>query len=264
MARKLRGGMGRGPALLLKLTLIENSYNFLNQSLQHYRKTSRNVHEWPFTILHITQSIELMLKHVLRTVHPTLVFEDVDHPKRTVTLEQALNRLANAGIAIGDKEKLNIARASKHRNLVVHYEFELDRFECKNIYAQLFEFVHFFHLKHLNKEIHGHIQRGHWPVEARLMAYFDKNFVVYNGVEMYREHPSEIIEAQSVTHFEANGQKYERFKYGDEPDWLTVNPSFADIPCHDCGVVKGQYHAEGCDGEECPECRHQLLGCGCF
>jgi hypothetical protein len=255
---------GHPPAIFSKLTLIENSYNFLNQSLLHYRKASRNVHDWPFTILHITQSIELMLKHVLREIHPILVFEDVDRPKHTVTLEQALNRLTNAGIAIDDKEKLNIARAANYRNQVVHYEFELNRFECKKIYAQLFEFVHFFHVKHLKMEIHAHIARHHWPVEARLMTYFRENFVVYNGVEVYRELPSEIIAAQSVTYFELGGQKYERFKYGEEPHFGKFNPSYADLPCHDCGVVRGQYHAERCDVEGCPKCHGQLLGCGCF
>jgi hypothetical protein len=264
MAKRPTASARKGLAIFSKLTLIDNSYNFLNQSLQHYRKTSRNVHEWPFSILHITQSIELMLKHVLRAIHPILVFEDVDHPRRTVTLEQALTRLANAGVSIDDKEKLNIARASSYRNLVVHYEFELNRFECKKIYAQLFEFVHFFHLKHLDREIHGHIAREHWPVEAKLMTYFKENFVIYNGVEMYRELPSEIIAAQNVACFELNGQMYERFKYGDEPGWIALNPNFAEIPCHDCGVVKGQYHAEGCDVEECPKCRNTLFGCRCF
>lgn len=252
------------PRILSKLTLIENSYNFLNQSLAHYRKTSRNVHEWPFAILHITQSIELMLKQVLRNTHPILIFENVDHPKHTVSLEQALVRLANAGVTIDDKEKRNITRASNLRNLVVHYEFELNKFECKNIYAQLFEFVHFFHVKHLGAEIHNHISRKHWNVEARLMTYFRQNFVVYNGIEMHKESPAEIVAAQGITYLEVEGKRYDRIKYGEEPGWLVVDPGFAEEPCHDCAILKGQYHLDGCDVEECPKCHRSLLGCGCF
>jgi hypothetical protein len=264
MARTTTFAAKRSAAIFSKLSLIENSYNFLNQSLQHYRKTARNVHEWPFAILHITQSIELMLKQTLRNIHPILVFENVDHPKHAVGLEQALSRLANAGVAIDDKEKLNIMRAANYRNLVVHYEFELNKFECKKIYAQLFEFAHFFHLKHLGSEIHGHIAKAHWPVEARLMMYFKENFVVYNGVEMMKENPTDIVISQRQTHFEIGGLRYPRFRYGEEPGWLEHSADFASIPCHDCGVVKGQYHAENCDVEECPKCRGQLLGCGCF
>ncbi len=254
----------KSPAIFSKLSLIENSYNFLNRSLQHYRSTSRNVHDWPFAILHITQSIELMLKHALRKIHPILVFENVDHPKYAVGLEQALTRLANAGIAIDDKEKLNIMRAANYRNLVVHYEFELNKFECKKIYAQLFEFAHFFHVKHLDSEIHEHVAREHWAVEARLMTYFRKNFVVYNGVEMFKENPADIVISQRQTYFEVDGLKYPRFRYGDEPAWLELSPNFANLPCHDCGVVKGQYHAERCDVERCPKCRGSLLGCNCW
>jgi len=34
--------------------------------------------------------------------------------------------------------------------------------------------------------------------------------------------------------------------------------------CADCGVMLGQAHHPGCDHEECPKCRGQLLGCHCL
>jgi hypothetical protein len=147
---------------------------------------------------------------------------------------------------------------------VVHYEFELNRFEWKKVYAQLFEFVHFFHLKHFDEEIHAHIAHDHWPTEARLMRYFKKNFVIYNGVEMSKEGPAEIIAAQRLTQLDFGGICYERIRYVEERGWLEVNLHFAEIPCHDCGVVSGQLHLDGCDVEECLRCRRQLLGCDCW
>src|ERR1700732_3148264 len=101
---------GSRPATHLKLSLIQNAYNFLNQSLKHYRKSSRDVREWPFALLHLTQAIELMLKQRLHEIHRLFIFEDIDHPKHTVSLEQALGRLEAAGIVVGDKEKLCIRR----------------------------------------------------------------------------------------------------------------------------------------------------------
>ena len=34
--------------------------------------------------------------------------------------------------------------------------------------------------------------------------------------------------------------------------------------CGDCGVERGGYHHPGCDVEECPLCRTQLLSCDCL
>lgn len=31
--------------------------------------------------------------------------------------------------------------------------------------------------------------------------------------------------------------------------------------CHDCQVERGELHAKGCDVEQCPVCRTQLIGC---
>lgn len=248
----------------LRLSLIENAYSFLNQSLRHYRKTTRNVQEWPFALLHITQSLELMLKHLLKEIHPILIYEDIDRPKRTVSLEQALARLESVGISIEEKERIVIRKAAEYRNRVVHYEFELNKFEWKKVYAQLFEFVHFFHHKHLKTEMHSNVRKENWPVEARLMRYFRENFVLYNGVEMHKDNPKDIVDAQRIQHFAKGPRIYKRFRYGDEPTWLAMGPGFAEIPCHDCGVQKGQYHTEGCDVEECPKCHGQLLGCACW
>ena len=35
-------------------------------------------------------------------------------------------------------------------------------------------------------------------------------------------------------------------------------------PCGDCGTPRGGFHHRGCDLEECPYCRSQLLSCGCL
>ena len=37
----------------------------------------------------------------------------------------------------------------------------------------------------------------------------------------------------------------------------------ADGRCHDCGARVSHHHHLGCDMEQCPRCRRQLLSCGC-
>jgi hypothetical protein len=34
--------------------------------------------------------------------------------------------------------------------------------------------------------------------------------------------------------------------------------------CRDCMASDGNFHHPGCDQEECPKCRGQLISCGCF
>jgi hypothetical protein len=83
----------------LMLSLEQNAYGFLNQSLRHYRKTPRNVQEWPFALLHIVQSLELLLKRVLETINPILIYKDIDEPspqKHSVSLEPWRGTISSA------------------------------------------------------------------------------------------------------------------------------------------------------------------------
>jgi len=85
------------------------------------------------------------------------------------------------------------------------------------------------------------------------------NQVVYNGHEMAAEWPARIQAAQDVATYIINGQSYGRIGYGKEAD------EWPPEPCHDCGVLKGQYHVPlVCDVEECPRCGGQVIGCVCL
>jgi len=87
-----------------------------------------------------------------------------------------------------------------------------------------------------------------------------KEYVIYQGVKMAAEWPAKIIEAQAIKNYMIEGQRYERIHYGEEgEDWGADKG-----PCHDCGVIKGQYHVPSiCDVERCPSCKGQVISCDC-
>jgi len=81
--------------------------------------------------------------------------------------------------------------------------------------------------------------------------------ITYNGVEVVREWPARIEAAQRKTAYEIRRVWHPRIRYGDERlPWPAG-------PCHDCAVLRGQYHVPGCDAEECPRCHGQAISCDC-
>ena len=85
-------------------------------------------------------------------------------------------------------------------------------------------------------------------------------YVTFNGAQMAPEWPAKIVEAQAMLAYVINGREFGRIRYGDEDeDW-----GADDGPCHDCAVVKGQFHVPFlCDMERCPACGEQVIGCDC-
>jgi hypothetical protein len=78
--------------------------------------------------------------------------------------------------------------------------------------------------------------------------------------------------AQSKKTARLSGKRYRRIRFGKEPvwKWKDAPADFADRwkeiiqrPCHDCGVILGEIHLDGCDMERCPRCESQYLCCGC-
>jgi hypothetical protein len=85
-------------------------------------------------------------------------------------------------------------------------------------------------------------------------------FVIYRGARMINGWPEKIREAQTITHYDIGGSEFERIRYGSESDDWGAN----ERPCHDCRVIKGEYHVTGCDVERCPKCDGQAICCDCL
>lgn len=86
-----------------------------------------------------------------------------------------------------------------------------------------------------------------------------KKKIVFRGVQMIEGWPERIREAQLIHLCSPKGGEVERVRYGFEQEDWGAN----EHPCHDCGVIKGEFHVPGCDVERCPACGGQAIGCEC-
>jgi len=93
----------------------------------------------------------------------------------------------------------------------------------------------------------------------------DELYDISNNLFRYFEYLDEFEESQLLKCVHGRKRKARRFKYG-ESIWekegeKEYGSAVVNQPCHDCGVTRGFFHVTGCDFEQCPICRQQLLGC---
>jgi hypothetical protein len=239
------------------LNLRRNAYDFLNESIRNAgRAVDDDPSIWKFAIVNIAQAIELLLKERLRQEHSLLVYLDVDRQRQTVGVDQALTRLAKCKISFEEEDVVRIKRARDIRNNIVHYDITIDEVQLRQSYTDLFEFIHAFHIEAFGEEIHAHIENELWMAEASLMEDFRREFIRYQGAEMIKTFPSEILDSQFIISYYIEGLAYDRVRWEKPPGWELSE-------CGDCFVLPGQLHTPGCDLEPCPRCDRQWITCDC-
>ena len=75
----------------------------------------------------------------------------------------------------------------------MHYEVNAPIKQLEATFADIFEFAHVFSWEELKEEIHDHLDENLFAVEAVMMERFRREFIVYQGSEVVRWFPSEIV-----------------------------------------------------------------------
>lgn len=140
----------------LKLSLLDNSHAFFIEAVEKALISQDNIRHWQFAILHLVQSLELSIKAHLEEIHEAFIYENIDNPKKTISITTAIERLENSKIGkskISEKDKGYIRHAIKLRNTITHSKFELTEHYAGAKFFELFGFIVHFQSFNLNVEI---------------------------------------------------------------------------------------------------------------
>lgn len=121
----------------MELTLFKNSIDFLSKGIDDFIQGEGTKDDWHFkyAIINISQSVELLLKHILLEKHQIFIYKDIDKDNdnekniKTVDFMTAINRINKLyDIEINEKQKEILTRVRDRRNDYMHYEVNIDNY----------------------------------------------------------------------------------------------------------------------------------------
>ena len=156
----------------LKFTLSENARDFLEDALSNAVAAEKRPKRWKFAVLSIVQSIELSLKELLREVHPLFVYQNIDKPSKTITLDLAvsrLNRIINLELSEDEENALKLAKETRHE--IVHFEVDSNLEELKLAFSRLLGFLSDFYDAHFETPLYYEVDEKLWAAGVAVRMY---------------------------------------------------------------------------------------------
>jgi hypothetical protein len=164
----------------LKLDLLENAIDSIIHGLEHYVKGKRNATNYKFAILHIAQGVELILKERLRQEHWVLIYDKVEKPNksRTIDFETAVARLQSICNISLAKHIDGLRRLRNARHEIEHYKVSLSEQEATALIGSNVPFLMEFLDNELGTTLQEHIRdKKTWLELLEIAEVFKKAIV---------------------------------------------------------------------------------------
>lgn len=157
-----------------RITLKENCESFIKEAVSMYSRNPSTVHRKAVSLMLLVQAVELLLKQKLANHSSLLLYENVDAPKRTVSMKSCLQRLAHLEEPPAQgKDQKALERAIELRNKIVHHEFETNEMALTADFVRLCGLLHELRLQVYGEPLFELISRAEMEVlrnEQKLLA----------------------------------------------------------------------------------------------
>jgi hypothetical protein len=151
-----------------KITLKENGESFIKEAIAMYCREPSSVYRKAVSLVLLVQAVELLLKQKLANHSSLLLYESVDHPKKTVSMSSCLLRLAHLGQSPAQgKDGKSLERAIELRNKIVHHEYETNEMAIKVDFVRLCGLLHELRIDIYNEPLFELISRSEMEVFRR-------------------------------------------------------------------------------------------------
>jgi hypothetical protein len=138
----------------MKDKILEMALNFFESSVDYISNQNSKLHELQFSIIHLSSSIELMLKAILVEEHWSLVIDDLKEINKnkflsgnfkSINVNEALERVSNiCGCQIDDKKKRELKKLFNDRNKIIHIGSGLNREHAIAVLIGTYSFIYDF------------------------------------------------------------------------------------------------------------------------
>lgn len=235
----------------LKLNLLENSYDFLDNALHYYNWANQDDgHEleqadlntkkkWKTSFIFLVQSFELLLKEVLNRINPILIYENIDIPitdnSKTISFQKSIQRISNLKNNLISLEQIQfILKCGEIRNQYTHYKVEYNSIQIKKKFCKLLEIYHYIHNKVIKSKVIISNINSFYYKDALKKA---KDFYVFRGIELTKKElekfQKEIENNSKYNYYYDNEDNlYPRIKWGDETEFLTKEKGYSENYIH--------------------------------
>lgn len=144
--------------------LIENALHSLSEAAQYYNDTDEETQpdKYKFSILLAAHCAELLLKEILRRVHPAFIYADVDKyspeetDRETIGYRMSIRRVKSvAGVDLGVYEN-HLIELGTVRNRLQHFKYEINGEFQKQLMCRSFSAIEFLLNEVLKEDIENY------------------------------------------------------------------------------------------------------------